>query len=46
MSPSDHRDINRVLTVVSDLKRATKVLETLHEFDVKLAMESSSDRRR
>jgi hypothetical protein len=39
MPPSDHRDIDRVLAVVSDLKRATKVLETLHEFDVKLAME-------
>jgi len=39
MSPSDHRDIDRVLAVVSDLKRATKALETLHEFDVKLAME-------
>jgi hypothetical protein len=35
MSPSDHRDIDRVL----DLKRATKTLEILHEFDVKLAME-------
>jgi hypothetical protein len=39
MSPSDHRDIDRVLAVVSDLKRATKTLEILHEFDVKLAME-------
>ena len=39
MSPSDHRDIDRVLEVVSDLNRATKALETLHEFDVKLAME-------
>jgi hypothetical protein len=39
MSPSDHRDIDRVLAVVSDLKRATKTLETLHEFDAKLAME-------
>ena len=39
MSPSDHRDIDRVLAVVSDLKRATKALETWHELDVKLAME-------
>jgi hypothetical protein len=39
MSPSDHRDIDRVLAVVSDLKRAIKTLEILHEFDVKLAME-------
>jgi hypothetical protein len=38
MSPS-HRDIDRILAVVSDLKRATKALETLHEFDVQLAME-------
>ena len=46
MSPSDHRDIDRVLGVVSDLNRATKALEILHEFDVKLAMEFSTDRRR
>jgi hypothetical protein len=39
MPPSDHRDIDRVLAVVSDLKCATKKLEALHEFDVKLAME-------
>jgi hypothetical protein len=39
MSLSDHCDIDRVLAVVSDLKRATKKLETLHEFEVKLAME-------
>jgi hypothetical protein len=39
MSPSDHRDIDRVLAVVSDLKRATKTLEIFHESDVKLAME-------
>jgi hypothetical protein len=39
MSPSDHRDIDRVLAVVSDLKRATKTLETLHELDVKMAIE-------
>jgi hypothetical protein len=31
MSPSDHRDTDRVLAVVSDLKRATKTLEILHE---------------
>ena len=37
MSSSD--DVDRVLAVVSDLKHATKRLETLHELDVKMAME-------
>ena len=35
MSSSD--DVDRVLAVVSDLKHATKRLETLHELDVKMA---------
>ena len=37
MSSSD--DVDRVLAVVSDLKHAAKRLETLHELDVKMAME-------
>ena len=37
MSSSD--DMDRVLAVVSELKHATKRLETLHELDVKMAME-------
>ena len=37
MSSSD--DVDRVLAVVSELKHATKRLETLHELDVKMAIE-------
>jgi hypothetical protein len=37
MSSSD--DVDRVLAVVSDLKHTAKRLETLHELDVKMAME-------
>jgi hypothetical protein len=36
---SSRDDVDRVLAVVSDLKHATKRLETLHELDVKMAME-------
>jgi hypothetical protein len=37
MSSSD--DVDRVLAVVSDLKHTAKRLGTLHELDVKMAIE-------